>query len=90
MSALHLPPYQIFFKNINVLFGLNRSQNWVYKDNLCFFRNVICAQEMKKRPLKFKPNEIKQADVKTLYNNLRASMPELPFDCMDFRGFNVS
>ena len=30
------------------------------------------------------------AEVKTLYGDLRTSMPELPSYCKDFRGFNTS
>ena len=28
--------------------------------------------------------------LKTLYNNLRTSIPEIPFNCKDFQGFNAS
>ena len=80
-----------FFNLSCSVFGLDHNSSiGVYKDNICFFCNVICAKEMKKIPLNFKPQKIKQADVKILYDTLRTSMPELPYNCKHFQGFNDS
>ena len=78
-----------YFKNSRSVFGLVRGKRGIYKDNLCFFRNVICAREIKKAPSKFRPQKIKQADVKTLYDMLRTSMPELPYHSKNFQRFTL-
>ena len=46
------------------------SQSKKYNDNLCFFRNVICAHERAKNPKIFQPRKIKAGDVKKLYAEL--------------------
>ena len=71
------------------VFTLACSGNDVYRDNLCFFRDVICAREMKILPQNFRQQLIKQADVKNLYATLQTSVPELPYD-QHFRGFYLT
>ena len=78
-----LPKY---FTNSMSLYTLaTNTKNKKYKDNLCFFRNVICAKSTDK---KFKPQKIKMDDVKALYATLRENMPELPLASKQFRGFD--
>ena len=60
-----------------------------YTDNLCFFRNVICARERAKNPKKFKAQKIKAGDVKKLYEDLRTNMSDLPPDSKQFCGFDT-
>ena len=55
-----------FFKNSMSLFTLTANQKKTYKDNLCFFRNTICARELVKLPKKFRQIGIKAAAVKKL------------------------
>ena len=82
-----MPPY---FSASDSLYTLATNDHCKkYKDNLCFFRNVICARERAKNPKKIKAQKIKASDVKKLYVDLRVNMTDLPLDSRRFCGFDT-